>query len=46
MISAGGSGGTQGEAAAAMDYEVPLQSGEYTEYLHLQHISKLTNNID
>ena len=24
MISAGGSGGTQGEAAAAMDYEVPL----------------------
>ena len=37
MISAGGSGGTQGEAAAVMDYEVPLQSGEHEEYSHLQH---------
>ena len=38
MISAGGSGGTQGnEAAAGMDYEVPLQSGQHEEYSHLQH---------
>ena len=38
MISAGRSGGTQGnEAAAAMDYEVPLQSGQHEEYSHLQH---------
>ena len=38
IISAGGSGGTQGnEAAAAMDYEVPLQSGQHEEYSHLQH---------
>jgi hypothetical protein len=36
MISAGGGGRTQGEAAA-MDYEVPLQSGEHAEYSHLQH---------
>ena len=37
MISAGRSGGTPGEAAAAMDYEVPLQSGQHEEYSHLQH---------
>ena len=37
MISAGGGGGTQGEAAAAMDYEPPLQNGEHEEYSHLQH---------
>ena len=37
MISAGGGGGgVQGEAAA-MDYEVPLQSGEHEEYSHLRH---------
>ena len=35
MTSAGG-GGVQGEAAA-MDYEVPLQSGEHEEYSHLRH---------
>ena len=32
---AGGGGGGQGEAA--MEYEVPLQSGEHDEYSHLQH---------
>ena len=37
MISAGGGGGTQGNGAAAgMDYEVPLQSGQHEEYSHLQ----------
>ena len=37
MISAsgGGGGGVQGEAA--MDYEIPLQSGEHEEYSHLRH---------
>ena len=35
MTSAGG-GGVQGEATA-MDYEVPLQSGEHEEYSHLRH---------
>ena len=35
MISAGGGGGVQGEAA--MDYEAPLQSGEHEEYSHLHH---------
>ena len=36
MISAGGSGGG-GQGEAAMDYEVPLQSGEHKEYSHLHH---------
>ena len=31
----GDSGGVQGEGA--MDYEVPLQSGEHDEYSHLRH---------
>ena len=35
LAAAGGSGGVQGETA--MDYEVPLQSGEHEEYSHLQH---------
>jgi hypothetical protein len=37
MISAGRSGGIGQSEAAAMDYEVPLQSGEHAEYSHLQH---------
>ena len=35
MASAGGSSGGQRETA--MEYEVPLQSGEHDEYSHLQH---------
>ena len=35
ISAGGGGGGVQGEAA--MDYEVPLQSGEHEEYSHLQH---------
>ena len=35
MASAGSDSGGQGETA--MDYEVPLQSGEHDEYSHLHH---------
>ena len=34
LAAAGGNGGVQGEGA--MDYEVPLQSGEHDEYSHLR----------
>ena len=37
MISAGGGGGGGVQGEAAMDYEVPLQSGEHEEYSHLRH---------
>ena len=38
MISAAGGGvGGHVQGEAAMDYEVPLQSGEHEEYSHLQH---------
>ena len=33
----GGSGGVGQREAAPVEYEVPLQSGEHTEYSHLQH---------
>ena len=32
-----GGGGTRGEAALPMEYEVPFQSGEHEDYSHLQH---------
>ena len=35
LAAAGESGCVQGEGA--MDYEVPLQSGEHNEYSHLRH---------
>ena len=37
MTSAGGGGGGCVQGEVAMDYEVPLQSGEHEEYSHLQH---------
>ena len=33
----GGGGGVGKREAAPVEYEVPLQSGEHTEYSHLQH---------
>ena len=35
LAVAGGGGSVQGEGA--LDYEVPLQSGEHEEYSHLRH---------
>jgi hypothetical protein len=35
-VARGGGVAGQGETAA-MDYEIPLQSGEHAEYSHLQH---------
>jgi hypothetical protein len=38
LATGGLRGGVAGQGeAAAMDYEVPLQSGEHAEYSHLQH---------
>ena len=33
----GGGGGGGGQGGAAVDYEVPLESGEHEEYSRLQH---------
>ena len=35
VAARGGGGGIQGEGA--MEYEIPLQSGEHEEYSHLRH---------